>query len=36
MKKNLSGDIATGLLSPALRTRFLELFSVASRKSVFA
>ena len=36
MKKNLSGDIATGLLSPALRARFLELFSVASRKSVFA
>ncbi len=36
MKKNLSGDIATDLLSSALRVRFLELFSVALRKSVFA
>lgn len=36
MKKNLSGDIAHSLLSSALRGRFLELFSVASRKSVFA
>lgn len=36
MKTNLKGDLATGLLAPALRTRFSELFSVAARKSVFA
>ena len=33
---NLKGALAFGLLAPALRTRFLELFGVASRKSVFA
>ncbi len=36
MKTNLKGDLATSLLAPALRTRFSELFGVASRKSVFA
>lgn len=36
MKTNLKGDLATGLLAPALRARFSELFGVAARKSVFA
>lgn len=36
MKTNLKGDLASSLLAPALRTRFSELFGVASRKSVFA
>lgn len=33
---NLKGELACGLLAPALRPRFFELFGVASRKSVFA
>lgn len=36
MKTNLKGDLSTGLLAPALRARFTELFGVAARKSVFA
>lgn len=36
VKTNLKGDLATGLLAPALRARFSELFGVAARKSVFA
>lgn len=35
MKRNLSGDISTCFLSPTLRPRFLYLYAVASRKSVF-
>jgi hypothetical protein len=36
VKTNLKGELASNLLAPALRTRFFELFGVASRKSVFA
>ncbi|RYF55429.1 MAG: hypothetical protein EOO27_21115 [Comamonadaceae bacterium] len=36
VKTNLRGELAFGLLAPALHVRFSELFGVASRKSVFA
>ncbi len=36
VKTNLKGELASGLLAPALRARFAELFGVAARKSVFA
>ena len=35
MKTNLKGELTSSLLAPALRARFSQLFSVASRKSVF-
>jgi hypothetical protein len=36
VKTNLKGELAFGLLAPALHARFAALFSVAARKSVFA